>query len=188
MENHRFLTDHLDRWSVCLYCMYLHTCMYLKPKLWHPCFSALKNTSVVEGQRIKSEIYGCLFRGNLKYTYQQVHMTSYTTSESHIHRKPALQGTSYFGRPLTTTCQKFAASEGDNGWGSTYQAIQCVTFLSLSWVGPLSNLWKGCKNPHPKKWSPAELPGIPPKFNIAPEKLWLEDYFPFGKAYFQGLC
>ena len=28
----------------------------------------------------------------------------------------------------------------------------------------------------------------PPKFNIAPEKWWLEDYFPFGMAYFQGLC
>ena len=28
----------------------------------------------------------------------------------------------------------------------------------------------------------------PPKFNIAPEKWWFEDYFPFGMAYFQGLC
>ena len=27
-----------------------------------------------------------------------------------------------------------------------------------------------------------------PKFNIAPEKWWLEDYFPIGMAYFQGLC
>jgi len=26
----------------------------------------------------------------------------------------------------------------------------------------------------------------PPKFNIAPEKRWFEDYFPFGMAYFQG--
>ena len=26
------------------------------------------------------------------------------------------------------------------------------------------------------------------KFNIAPEKLWLEDYFPIGKVTFQGLC
>ena len=26
----------------------------------------------------------------------------------------------------------------------------------------------------------------PPKFNIAPEKWWLEDDFPFGKAYLQG--
>ena len=28
----------------------------------------------------------------------------------------------------------------------------------------------------------------PPKFNIAPEKWWLEDYFPIGKITFQGLC
>ena len=28
----------------------------------------------------------------------------------------------------------------------------------------------------------------PPKFNIAPEKRWLEDYFPIGKLTFQGLC
>ena len=26
----------------------------------------------------------------------------------------------------------------------------------------------------------------PPKFNIAPEKWWLEDYFPVGKVTFQG--
>ena len=26
----------------------------------------------------------------------------------------------------------------------------------------------------------------PPKFNIAPAKWWLEDYFPFGKCHFQG--
>ena len=28
----------------------------------------------------------------------------------------------------------------------------------------------------------------PLKFNIAPEKWWLEDYFPIGKVTFQGLC
>ena len=28
----------------------------------------------------------------------------------------------------------------------------------------------------------------PPKFNIAPEKRRLEDYFPTGKVTFQGLC
>ena len=27
----------------------------------------------------------------------------------------------------------------------------------------------------------------PQKFNIAPEKRWLEDYFPIGKVTFQGL-
>ena len=30
--------------------------------------------------------------------------------------------------------------------------------------------------------------GTPPKFNIAPEKWWLEDYFPIEKLNFQGLC
>ena len=29
---------------------------------------------------------------------------------------------------------------------------------------------------------------IPPKLNIALEKWWLEEYFPIGKATFQGLC
>ena len=28
----------------------------------------------------------------------------------------------------------------------------------------------------------------PQKFNLAPEKWWLEDYFPIGKVTFQGLC
>ena len=28
----------------------------------------------------------------------------------------------------------------------------------------------------------------PPKFNIAPKKWWLEDYFPIGKGTFQGPC
>ena len=27
-----------------------------------------------------------------------------------------------------------------------------------------------------------------PETNIAPEKWWLEDYFPIGKVTFQGLC
>ena len=27
-----------------------------------------------------------------------------------------------------------------------------------------------------------------PETNMAPENQWLEDEFPFGKAYFQGLC
>ena len=29
-----------------------------------------------------------------------------------------------------------------------------------------------------------DFPATPPKFNIPPEKWWLEDYFPFGMAYF----
>ena len=36
--------------------------------------------------------------------------------------------------------------------------------------------------------SPQSSPYIPPKFNIAPEKWWLEDYFPIGKVSFQVLC
>ena len=28
----------------------------------------------------------------------------------------------------------------------------------------------------------------PPKFNIAPENWWLENYFPIGNVTFQGLC
>ena len=33
-----------------------------------------------------------------------------------------------------------------------------------------------------------QLNHTPPEFNIAPEKRWLEDYFPIGKVTFQGLC
>ena len=33
-----------------------------------------------------------------------------------------------------------------------------------------------------------EYTTTPLKFNIAPEKWWLEDYFPIGKVAFQGLC
>ena len=31
-------------------------------------------------------------------------------------------------------------------------------------------------------------PATLPETNIAPENGWLEDYFPFGMACFQGLC
>ena len=37
-----------------------------------------------------------------------------------------------------------------------------------------------CMTPH--------LKHTPQKFNIAPEKWWLENYFPFGMVYIQGLC
>ena len=41
----------------------------------------------------------------------------------------------------------------------------------------------------PNSWSKLETDSyIPLKFNIAPEKWWLEDYFPIGKVTFQGLC
>ena len=32
------------------------------------------------------------------------------------------------------------------------------------------------------------IKGTPLKFNIAPEKWWLDYYFPIGKVTFQGLC
>ena len=35
-------------------------------------------------------------------------------------------------------------------------------------------------------YNPDQL--TPPKFNIAPKKWWLEDYFPIRKVTFQGLC
>ena len=31
----------------------------------------------------------------------------------------------------------------------------------------------------------SQIIATPPKFNIAPEKWWLEDYFPIGKVTFQ---
>ena len=34
----------------------------------------------------------------------------------------------------------------------------------------------------------AKKNSTPWKFNIAPENGWLEDEFPFGIPYFQGLC
>ena len=42
--------------------------------------------------------------------------------------------------------------------------------------------------PPPIPGSPFFLDLTPPKFNIAPEKSWLEDYFLFGMVYFHGLC
>ena len=36
--------------------------------------------------------------------------------------------------------------------------------------------------------SPPKKQDTPPKFNIAPEKWWLEDYFPIGKVTVPGLC
>ena len=39
----------------------------------------------------------------------------------------------------------------------------------------------GCKNPHTKG-------STLPETNIAPENEWLEYQFPFGMAYFQGIC
>ena len=43
--------------------------------------------------------------------------------------------------------------------------------------------WKGFDTGY-LQWKPS----TPWKFNIAPENGWLEDEFPFGIPYFQGLC
>ena len=42
-------------------------------------------------------------------------------------------------------------------------------------------------SPYKLQNSHQNLP-TPPKFNIDPEKWWLEDYFPVGKVTFKGLC
>ena len=44
----------------------------------------------------------------------------------------------------------------------------------------------GLRVPHFCLVSELNYPLPPPKFNIAPEKWWLEDYFPIGKVTFQG--
>ena len=42
------------------------------------------------------------------------------------------------------------------------------------------------KNPSLAPWHDMDHGDTPPKFNIAREKWWLGDYFPFGKVTFQG--
>ena len=48
---------------------------------------------------------------------------------------------------------------------------------STGWMNRCISYWK--------KWGIFQCHTLP-KFNIAPEKWWLEDYFPFGMVYFQG--
>ena len=59
-----------------------------------------------------------------------------------------------------------------------FPQVSCIYFLHLygSWHHPSETA--------PGKGSIDCL--TPPKFNIAPEKWWLEDYFPIGKVTFQG--
>ena len=45
-----------------------------------------------------------------------------------------------------------------------------------------------CQFRHPYERKHGSNFDIPWKFKIAPENGWLEDKFPFGKAYVQGLC
>ena len=60
------------------------------------------------------------------------------------------------------------------------------------WVGLLSLAIVGTKPFVFANTSPQEQKHTgsitPAKFNIAPEKWWLEDYFTIGKVTFQGLC
>ena len=44
------------------------------------------------------------------------------------------------------------------------------------------------KDPFPSTMFQDKLVVTPPKFNIAPEKRGLADYFPIAKVTFQGLC
>ena len=69
--------------------------------------------------------------------------------------------------------------------GSTIVAVTGTLdqFSSLVVEGPGSNLF--FKN---KRDLETKRNYTPPKFNMAPQKWWLEDYFPIGKVTFQGLC
>ncbi len=65
----------------------------------------------------------------------------------------------------------------------------------LIYFGDWKTEWLACKQGgfwNPNTGGPKSIEMVfkitPLKFNIAPEKWWLEDYFPIGKATFQGLC
>ena len=55
---------------------------------------------------------------------------------------------------------------------SSFQTLRDVSTINPTWHCDVST----------------GLTFTPPKLNIAPEKWWLEDYFPIGKVAFQGLC
>ena len=57
--------------------------------------------------------------------------------------------------------------------------------LRFLMINRISVAWKSRKRLLNKV---ADMSPTPPKFNIAPEKWWLEYYFPIGKVTFQGLC
>ena len=64
-------------------------------------------------------------------------------------------------------------------WGGdkmTNLQYKHINYVNVAWCRSISCRSISCR------------PDTPPKFNIAPEKLWLEDYFPIGKVTFQGLC
>ena len=60
-------------------------------------------------------------------------------------------------------------------WGTTIDSLEKKHVYNTCW-------WK--KNPNKTTWDVQTRVNTPPKFNIAPEKWWLEGEFPFGIAYF----
>lgn len=93
-----FLTNHLELVCVfpvhslednyvCLYCVYLHTCVYLEPKLWHPCFLALKNTSVIEGQASNQRFTVVYFGATLNIHIPSTYDVICIPRVSHIRKK-----------------------------------------------------------------------------------------------------
>ena len=62
-----------------------------------------------------------------------------------------------------------------------------IPATSSCFLGRFHNLDLAKRKTQLWKWL---MVSTPPKFNIAPEKWWLEleDYFPFGMAYFQESC
>ena len=86
------------------------------------------------------------------------------------------------------TLQQLLAKHGlhDFAFGSNKaEPLQLLDWLKSSHCWPIYGiepcLWIW-------KWVIYWYTPPPPKFNIAPEKWWLADYFPFGKVTFQGLC
>ncbi len=81
----------------------------------------------------------------------------------------------------THTICFYRGRKGGNFFWLITQGSQVQTQEALvitQWIGPNSKA----------KTMIVNFIYTPPKFNIAPEEWCLEDYFPLGKGYFQGLC
>ena len=70
-------------------------------------------------------------------------------------------------------------------WNEGYDAGG--TSKIKSWLATQLTMWS-YPMAHPFKLNQYDKLDTPPKFNIAPEKWWLEDYIPIGKVTFRGLC
>ena len=76
------------------------------------------------------------------------------------------------------------------GFGWKQKILETTTHLRYDWSTPHSKKEPvGTSDVHPQ----LEKNNIfqtfyTPEVNIAPEKWWLEAYFPIGKVTFQGLC